>query len=100
MRRLALFAFYIATVPGLAFGQTSRWDDAIKAAEQAVRQQQYREAESQFVQAEKDAETFGPLDHRVGMTLNNLAELYVREARYTEAESLVQTRPGHFGGGR
>ena len=46
------------------------------------------------MQAEKDAEAFGPLDHRLGMTLNNLAELYVREARYTEAESLFKRALG------
>ena len=66
----------------------------IAAAEKAYRQGQYHEAELQFVQAEKEAESFGLFDHRLAKTLNNLGRLYVREARYREAEPLFKRALG------
>ena len=74
MRYLIFWSFCLAVVPWAAFGQTSHWDSTLRAAQKAYGRGQYREAESQFVQAEKEAESFGPLDHRLAMTLNNLAD--------------------------
>ena len=94
MRNLILWLFFLAVMPWAAFGQTSGWDSTINAAARAYGQQKYDEAELQYMQAVKEAESFGPYDHRMGVTLNNLAELYLREAKYNEAESLFKRALG------
>ena len=89
MRNLIVWLFCLIFASGAAFGQTSHSDSAITAAEKAYSQGQYREAESQFVRAEKEAESFGPFDHRLAMTLNNLAGLYVREGKHKRARKMA-----------
>lgn len=90
MRNFILLSFCLVVAPGAVFGQHSNWDKAINAAERAYGDQHYREAELQFVRAEKEAESFGPSDRRLAMTLNNLGGLYLREARYAESEPLFK----------
>jgi hypothetical protein len=74
MRNLIFCLIFTAFAPWVALGQPSHWDDTVNAASRAYRQQQYSQAESLYVQAAKEAESFGPYDHRLGVTLNNLAE--------------------------
>ena len=94
MRNLILWSLCLALSPWLVFGQTSHWDSTMIAAQKAYGQAQYREAELQLMQAEKEAESFGPFDRRLAKSLNNLAQLYVREARYGEAEPVLKRALG------
>ena len=90
MRCLILWPITLALLPWCAFGQSRAWDNAITEAASAYGAQQYGVAEIRFIEAKKAAESFGPTDARLGTTLNYLAELYVREARYAEAEPLFK----------
>ena len=64
MRKLILWSFILAVTPHSVVGQASPWNNAINAAARAFGQQQYREAELQFMEAKKEAESFGPADDR------------------------------------
>jgi len=77
-------------MPWSVFGQVSQWDSAISAATRSYAQGNYSEAELRYIDAEKAAESFGPFDHRLAITANNLGELYLREAKFAEAEPLFK----------
>ena len=107
MRNLMVWSFCLIFAPEVVFGQANHWESAIAAAEIASGHGQYREAESQFVRAEQEAESFGQFDHRLAMTLNNLGKLDLEENRLDDARrhceealqayrQLAQKEPGTY----
>lgn len=94
MRRQVVWIFCWALVPWTAFGQDSQWESLVCAATRDNAQGTYTEAEARFGEAQKVAESFGPFDRRLAITMNNLAEIYLREAKYGEAEPLLKRALG------
>src|SRR5689334_16201858 len=90
MRQFNRLLLLLAITCNPVFAQSNSWNDAITAAAQAFRHQRYDEAETCFLKAQTEAESLGPDNPRVGTTINNLAELYVREAKYAKAEPLFK----------
>src|SRR5579872_4619451 len=90
MRNPELWLFWLMLIPWPAFGQAGQWESAIYGATKSYAQGNYSVAESQFVEAKKAAESFGPFDHRLAITMNNLGELYLRQAKYAAAEPLFK----------
>ena len=66
----------------------SRWGMHDIAGQEAYEQDRYTDAEKAWVAALKEAESFGPEDPRLATSLNNLAELYRTQGKYSEAEPL------------
>lgn len=60
------------------------------AATKACAQAHYKESEKLFVAALKEAEKFGPNDGRLPVTLNQLADLYLKQGKYSLAEPLCR----------
>ena len=89
-RNLQFLWFCLALLPWSAFGQTGPAEDALKSAQRAYSLGHYGEAESQYLQAEKEAEAGGPTAPRLARVLNNLGVLYQREAKYDEAEQVLR----------
>jgi len=76
--------------PVAASAQETRWETLMAEAVKAYQQADYAEAEKLFLAALKEAEKFGEQDPRFAASLNNLAELYRAQGKYTEAEPLLQ----------
>ncbi len=72
--------------------EDGRWQGFIDNAVEAFVDGDYVEAGRWFDAAVKRAEAFGPQDQRLSTSLNDLAEVYRAQGRYTEAASL--SRPG------
>ena len=91
MMRLIMYLFLLLFWT-FGCGDTSTnsafWEQHMQAGDAAYQRGQYEEALQQFDRALKEAETFGEGDPRYATTLNNLAELYRTQGRYTEAEQL------------
>ena len=65
------------------------WDQLNKKALELFQQGKYPDAEETAKKALAEAEqAFGPEDHRVARSLNNLAEIYRAQVKYSEAEPL------------
>jgi len=90
MRELRGWWLCLALLPWGALGQTGPAEDTLIPAQKAYRQGHYAEAESQYLQAEKEAELQGPNGPRLAKILNNLGVLYEREARYEEAQKVLR----------
>ena len=90
MRDLRVWWICLALLPWGAFGQAGPAGDTLKSAREAYSQGHYEEAESQYLNAEKQAESGGPNDARLAKILNNLGVLYQREAKYDEAEQALR----------
>ncbi|MCY4122164.1 MAG: tetratricopeptide repeat protein [Acidobacteria bacterium] len=67
-----------------------QWEDYMEAAYHARQDGRYREAEELLLLAADSAADFPPADLRRAMTLNDLAEICIVEARHTEAEVLYR----------
>jgi len=89
----------LAVLPLSAFGQTGPAEATLKSAQRAYSQGLYGEAESQYLQAEKEAESHGPNDPRLARVLNNLGVLYSKQGLYGEAiatfEQALQIDPSN-----
>jgi tetratricopeptide (TPR) repeat protein len=71
-----------------------RWSRTFASAENAEAQNRLQDAERIYQAAVRDAETFGPQDERLGMTLFDLASVQLLEGKYREAEaSLLRAKP-------
>ncbi len=70
------------------FAQETLWEKHSKAGLEAYQEGRYAEAMGWYLEALKEAEKFGKQDPRVGVSLNNLADLYNIQAKYIEAEPL------------
>lgn len=70
--------------------QETAWENNMTAGDLQFKQRHYGEAAKDFSQARQEAEKFAPEDDRRARTLERLADTYVKERRYTEAESLYK----------
>ncbi len=66
--------------------QDTQWEKSIAAGTEAYEQGHYTEAEQFLLAALKQAKDFSEQDPRLATTLNNLAELYHAQGKYTQAE--------------
>src|SRR5438046_1686563 len=62
-----------------------QWQKLTRAAWQAHEQKRYAEAESLFLDALKEAESFGEKDRRLSASLNDLASFYQVQGEYRKA---------------
>ncbi len=82
--------FCLVLVPLRAGAQETQWKKLIAAGAKAHQQGLYGDAEKSLKAALKEAEHFEPQDTRLAINLNNLAELYRLQSKYTEAEPLYK----------
>ena len=68
----------------------AEWKANMGAGMSAYSAGDYRVATARFEAALREAESFGASDPRLATTLNNLAELYREQGRYTDAGPLYQ----------
>src|SRR5262249_15282646 len=66
------------------------WQQYAEEAKQAYQKGDQVAAERLLQLSRQEAEKFGPEDPRVAVTLNNLATLYVKQAKFAAAEPLYQ----------
>jgi tetratricopeptide (TPR) repeat protein len=67
----------VLPIGGFAQGEKSKlWDAYIAAGDKAYGEERYEIAEIMFLAARKEADYFGPRNHRVATTLFRLAHLY------------------------
>ena len=85
----ALACLVLGFVPACAPSVTS-WSGHLSAGEEAVQQGHYAEAESQFVEALREAEGFGSRDVRLAVSRVTLGELYYVEGKHEEADRLYE----------
>ncbi|MFQ5540300.1 MAG: tetratricopeptide repeat protein [Candidatus Binatia bacterium] len=87
-RSVLVGALYVVLVSMQASAQGSLWQKHMAAATRAHREGRYRDAEESLKAALKEAERFGAQDLRLAANLNDLAEAYRKQGKYTEAEPL------------
>ena len=87
MKRLVLTA---ALFVGCVAADTADYDVAMAAGTEAFEQGRYAEAEELFLAAVGEAESFGPQDVRLGVSLASLALLYQAQGKHAEAEPLYK----------
>jgi tetratricopeptide (TPR) repeat protein len=66
------------------------WDSHIDEGSKAYSEQDFEEAEKQYLAAIKEAEKFGPQDSRLITSLDSLASVYEAQRKWVEAEPLYQ----------
>jgi Tetratricopeptide repeat len=94
-----------ATHEGMSHGGDSPaemlWSMYTDLGNRAYQHGLYGEAEKRFKSALKEARAFGPTDRRLALSLNNLAEAYRMEGRFTDSEQsareVLALREGAFG---
>lgn len=91
MNKTRTIALIIAVVGSLLYLKTiffpdGNWGKYHDSGWVAFKGKNYAEAEKQFLDALKESERFPNDDPRLRLTLNNLAETYREQARYSEAE--------------
>jgi tetratricopeptide (TPR) repeat protein len=67
---------------------TDTWKATVEAGNEAMASGRVAQAEVHFLDALKEAETFGEGDARLALSLNNLAAVYHTQGKYTMAEPL------------
>lgn len=87
-RNLVLFVLLVCFAPAGCRGL--QWEDYMEAAYHARQDGRYREAEELLLVAADFATAFPANDLRRAMTLNDLAEICIAEARHAEAEVLYR----------
>ena len=90
MRWLTVYASALLVALGPTACRGLQWEDYMEAAYHARQDGRYREAEELLLVAADHAEAFPANDLRRAMTLNDLAEICVAEARYADAEVLYR----------
>ena len=73
-----------------AFAGEAEWKAHMIAGESAYRTGDYRTATARFEAALREAKSFSASDPRLATTLNNLAEVYRTQGRFSEAEPLYR----------
>jgi tetratricopeptide (TPR) repeat protein len=86
MRRLLVLIFALA-LAGAAQNAEEAFSGDFRRAVNLLSEQKYAAAEQAFLQAVKGAERFGLDDGRVGTTLNGLAQAYIGQKKFSEAEA-------------
>ena len=87
-QNLVFFLLIVCFAPGACRGL--QWEDYMEAAYHARQDGRYREAEELLLVAADHAADFPADDLRRAMTLNDLAEICIVEARHAEAEVLYR----------
>ena len=87
-QNLAFFLILVSFGPAACGGL--QWEDYMEAAYHARQDGRYREAEELLLVAADYAADFPPADLRRAVTLNDLAEICIAEARHAEAEVLYR----------
>ncbi|HEY9792895.1 MAG TPA: tetratricopeptide repeat protein [Candidatus Obscuribacterales bacterium] len=64
------------------------WKQTVEAGNEAYANGRVAQAEVHFLDALKEAESFGENDARLALSLNNLAAVYHTQGKYTMAEPL------------
>src|SRR4051812_49120129 len=80
----------VLVLPGISFGQASRWQADHDAGWNAYKQGQFADAETRLRAAEKEARTFGQDDPRLATTFDHLAWVLCAEGKASEAEHLAK----------
>ena len=75
-------------VPVVAQERGSLWQTHTNAGREAMSKRQYEEARIHFEQALKEAEYLGAQDHRLVLSIDNLARSRHLQKKYVEAEAL------------
>jgi tetratricopeptide (TPR) repeat protein len=75
-------------IPVVAQERGSLWQTHTNAGQEAMSKRQYEEARIHFEQALKEAERLGTQDHRLVLSLDNLARSQHFLKKYVEAEAL------------
>ena len=79
---------WLALWPTPTLAQSGSWESYMAAGAGAYAQNDYAEAERQFLFALGVASLFRPQDPRLGTSLDRLAVFYQARGRYAEAEPL------------
>ena len=80
----------VLSISGAGACNDLTWEDYMEAGYDALQDGRHGEAEEFFLTAAEYAEYFEPDDLRRAATLNNLADLFVIEGRFGEAELLFR----------
>ena len=73
-----------------ALAELDEWTNHMCAADAAHVKGNYQQAEKLYATAVTEAEKFGIQDHRLSISLNNLAQMYSEQKKYSEAEPLFE----------
>ena len=76
--------------PGQFGGERTLWDFYMQAGQDAYDRGDYDIAETHWLTALKEAESFGPQDPRLGTSLDRVATLHQAQGNYAEAEPLYK----------
>ena len=71
----------VLVLPGISFGQATRWQADHDAGWNAYKQGRFDEAETRLRAAEKEAQAFGQNDPRLATTLDHLAWVLCAEGK-------------------
>ena len=86
---LIIAALCLMAWPRSLFSQAiEQWEKAMNEADRLRHLGQYQEAEKSYLSALEEAAKFGSQDPRLAKSLNDLAAVYKRQGKYTEAEPL------------
>src|SRR5262245_45374840 len=88
---LPVFALFLLSLNRPTLADDSLWQKFVGEAKQLREEKRYPEAEKQMLLGLAEAESFGPEDRRLAVTLNELAALYHASLRLNEAEPLYRT---------
>ncbi len=75
---------------GSAHAQSPRWETEMHKGQMAIEQKQFARAEKRFKTALKEAERTGQSHRHWAEALDQLAEVYIAQRKYAEAESLYE----------
>lgn len=73
-----------------ALAQDVLWQTLFDAGKSAVQQKNYPEAQTQLTAALKNAEAYGPNDHRVLLTVCQLGQLYAKQGQYGQSRQMYE----------
>ncbi len=95
MNKTKIIALFVAVFGTLLFlndyfKPVETWEELNKKGMSAFQESRYLEAEELFTKSSKRAETFPPNDLRLTFSLNQLAEIYRIQSKYTEAERVLK----------
>ena len=79
-------AMILAHQPGAISADGPEWSDAMNAAQRAVDEARYGDAEQFLRTAVKEAENFAPGDRRLDLSYSSLATILYSRGKHAEAE--------------
>ena len=95
MNRIRFVALLVAILGTLLFlnnqfNQPETWESINRKGLSAFQESHYAEAEKHFKEAAKLGGTFPPTDPRINFSLNQLAEIYRIQSKFSEAEQVLK----------